>query len=103
MDFLSSSLSVCPIAWSEIFIKGSKKLTDCGINPISFPLSSSLSFCDNVLPLYFILPFKFAFFGNIPKIAWARRLLPDPLEPSTANISPSDTSSVKSVITFKSL
>ena len=94
---------MCPIAWSDIFISGSRKFTDCGISAMSFPLISSLSFWLSSFPLYFIFPFKFAFSGSIPNIACASRLFPDPLEPNTASISPSDMSKVKSVITFKSL
>ena len=42
------------------------------------------------------------YFGKIPKIEWAKRLFPEPLDPKTATISFSLTSIVKSVITFES-
>ena len=43
---------------------------------------SSISF-----PLYRMLPATFAFDGNMPRIACASKLFPEPLDPRTANIS----------------
>ena len=87
----------------DTFISGSRKFTDWGINAISLPLNFSFSFEFNFFPLYIISPSVVALSGSIPSIAWANKLFPEPLEPTTANISPSYKSTSKFVITCKSL
>ena len=52
-----------------------------------------------LLPLYRILPSRKALAGSRPSTAWARRLFPDPLAPTTATTSPRRTVTFRSVIT----
>ena len=102
-SFSSSSSTHSPITWSDTFINGSRKFTDCGINAISSPRNFCFNSSVRTSPLYIMVPERFALEGRMPSIACARRLFPDPLEPRTATISPSLISKVKSVITFNSL
>ena len=67
-----------------IFISGSSHATLWGTRAMpGTPSDSPVSF-----PLYRMLPSCKALAGSRPSTAWARRLLPDPLAPTTATISP---------------
>ena len=60
-SFSSSSSTHSPITWSDTFINGSRKFTDCGINAISSPRNFCFNSSVRTSPLYIMVPERFAF------------------------------------------